>query len=403
MSVRLRKWKTKEGKVQEAWWVDVKYQHPNGRVERIRKASPINTRRGAEEYERQVRHALLTGTFGKEKQNEPGRILTLGEFVPRFITYSENNNKHSSVVTKRQILDDHLVPTFGSMALDAIGPAEIEDFKAAMRKKPSGARARKDAPTRAALRKRKGTGPKLLSLKSINNVLTVLHKLLALAQEQGVIAHVPRVKLFKTDKPAFDFLTFEEAERLVADAEPEWRPVLLVALKTGLRQGELIGLQWRDVDLQRGKLHVRRTIWRGVTGSPKGGRERTVDLPASVVDALKGHRHLRGPYVFCQQDGQPLTDGLMKLPLQRALRAAGINREQGRIGWHDLRHTYGSHLAMRGVPLKVIQELMGHATIEMTMRYAHLAPEARESAVQQLDRPVPQLHAAPGRDAGGAH
>lgn len=403
MSVRLRKWKTKEGKVQEAWWVDVKYQHPNGRVERVRKASPINTRRGAEEYERQIRQALLTGTFGKEKKNEPGRVLTLGDFVPRFITYSENNNKHSSVVTKRQILDDHLVPAFGSMALDAIGPAEIEDFKAAMRKKPSGARARKEAPTRAALRKRTGTGPKLLSLKSINNVLTVLHKLLALAQEQGVIAHVPRVKLFRTEKPAFDFLTFEEAERLVAYAEPEWRPVLLVALKTGLRQGELIGLQWSDVDLQRGKLHVRRTIWRGVTGSPKGGRERTVDLPTSVVDALKGHRHLRGPYVFCQQDGQPLTDGLMKLPLQRALRQAGICREQGRIGWHDLRHTYGSHLAMRGVPLKVIQELMGHATIEMTMRYAHLAPEARESAVQQLDRPVPQLHAAPGRDAGGAH
>ena len=55
MSVRLRQWKTKEGKVQEAWWVDVKYQHPSGRVERIRKASPINTRRGAEEYERQIR------------------------------------------------------------------------------------------------------------------------------------------------------------------------------------------------------------------------------------------------------------------------------------------------------------------------------------------------------------
>ncbi|HEY8207329.1 MAG TPA: tyrosine-type recombinase/integrase [Myxococcaceae bacterium] len=403
MSVRLRKWKTKEGKVQEAWWVDVKYRHPTGKVDRVRKASPVNTRRGAEEYERQVRHALLTGTFGKEEQNEPGRVPTFGEFVPRFITYSENNNKHSSVVTKRQILDDHLVPAFGSMALDAIGLAQIEDFKAAMRKKPSGARARKDAPTRAALRKRKGTGPKLLSLKSINNVLTVLHKLLALAQEQGVIAHVPRVKLFKTEKPAFDFLTFEEAERLVTGAEPQWRTVLLVALKTGLRQGELIGLQWSDVDLQRGKLHVRRTIWRGVTGSPKGGRERTVDLPASAVGALKGHRHLRGASVFCKEDGQPLTAGLMKLPLQRALRRAGISREQGRIGWHDLRHSYGSHLAMRGVPLKVIQELMGHATIEMTMRYAHLAPEARERAVQQLDQPAPELQAGPASDAGGAH
>ncbi|KFE69238.1 Mobile element protein [Hyalangium minutum] len=232
MSVRLRQWKTQEGKVQEAWWVDVKYQHPSGRVERIRKASPIKTRRGAEEYERQIRHALLTGTFGKE--NSAGRIPTLGEFVPRFLTYSENNNKHSSVVTKRQILDDHLIPMFGNTPLDAIGPAEIEDFKAAMRKKPSGARARKEAPTRAALLKRRGSGGvKLLSLKSINNVLTVLHKLLALAQEQGVLQHVPRVKLFKTDKPAFDFLSFEEAERMINAAEPEWRTLILVALKTG--------------------------------------------------------------------------------------------------------------------------------------------------------------------------
>jgi integrase len=167
------------------------------------------------------------------------------------------------------------------MVLDSIGPAEIEDFKAAMRKKPPRARTRKEAPTRAALRKRKGSGVKLLSLKSINKALAVLHKLLALAQEQGVIAHVPRVKLFKTEKPAFDFLTFEEAERLISAAEPEWRTLILLALKTGLRHGELIGLQWADVDLQRGKLKVRRTIWQGATGLPKGGRERTVDLPGS--------------------------------------------------------------------------------------------------------------------------
>ncbi|RKH64287.1 tyrosine-type recombinase/integrase [Corallococcus aberystwythensis] len=396
MSVRQRKWKTKEGKVQEAWWVDVKYQHPSGKVERVRKASPINTRRGAEEYERQVRHALLTGTFGKEKQHEPGRILTFGEFVPRFITYSENNNKYSSVVTKRQILDDHLLPAFANTPLDAIGPAEIEDFKAAMRKKPAGIPGRKDAPSKDALRKRKGAGGKLLSLKSINNVLTVLHKLLALAQEQGVLQHVPRVKLFKTAKPAFDFLSFEETERLIDAAEPEWRTLILLSLKTGLRHGELIGLQWGDLDLPRGKLQVRRSIWQGVTGLPKGGRERTVDLPVSAVDALKGHRHLRGPYVFCQPDGQPLTASMTEHRLTRAVGRAAITREQGAITWHDLRHTYGSHLAMRGVPLKVIQELMGHAAIDMTMRYAHLSPEARESAVQALDRPMPQALAVPG-------
>ena len=82
------------------------------------------------------------------------------------------------------------------------------------------------------------------------------------------------------------------------------------------------------------------------------------------------------------------TIGLMKLPLQRKVRWAGLSREQGRIGWHDLRHTYGSHLAMRGVPLKVIQELMGHATVAMTTRYAHLSPEARESAVGSAHPPA---------------
>ena len=87
--------------------------------------------------------------------------------------------------------------------------------------------------------------------------------MLALAQEQSVIAHVPRVKLFRTEKPTFDFLTFEEAERLINAAEPEWRTLILLALKTGLRHGELIGLQWGDLDLHRGKLKVWRTIWQG--------------------------------------------------------------------------------------------------------------------------------------------
>ncbi len=138
-------------------------------------------------------------------------------------------------------------------------------------------------------------------------------------------------------------------ERLINAAEPEWRALLLVALETGLRQGELIGLQWSDLDLAQARLNVRRTIWRGVTDLPKGGRERTVDLPASAVDALKAHRHLRGRFVFCQEDGQPLTEGKMKQPLRRALNRAGISREEGRIGWHDLRHTYASHLCSKRI------------------------------------------------------
>ncbi|RJS14633.1 site-specific integrase [Corallococcus sp. H22C18031201] len=388
MSARMRKWKTKEGKVEEAWQVDFVFQHADGRKQRVVKFSPVQTRRGAEQYERDLRTSLLNGTFGKEEKTEEldDRVVTLGDFTERFLTYSDNNNKNSSVDSKRQILRDHILPFFGAMALSSIGSAEIENFKKLMRKKNSAAHKQQDSASARAIRKRLNREPKPLSLKTINNVLAVLQKLLALAEEQGVIPRATKVKLFKgLPKPPFDFLSFEEAEHLLAVAEPEWRAALFVAIKAGLRQGELIGLQWSDLDLPRRTLHVRRSIWRGVEGLPKSGRERAVELPLSVVEALKAHRHLRGKFVFCQEDGQLLTKGKMSAPLGRALRAAGITRTAGVIGWHDLRHTYGSHLAMKGVPLKVIQELMGHATIEMTMRYAHLSPDTRMEAVNVLD------------------
>lgn len=401
MSVRLRKWKNEKGQMQQGWYVDVKFRFPDGRVQRVRDASPVNTRRGAEQHERAIRQALLDGTFGKEKDTEARRMPTLGEFAERFLTYSENNNKPSTVASKRTILERHVLPYFGATPLDAIDAAIVEDFKAHLRRKSSAARMRKDSPSRWALKKRYGTGPRPLSNKGVNNVLAVLRRLLSLAYEQGVLAHLPRVKLFKTEKPPFDFLDFEEAERLVASAEPEWRALLLVALRTGLRLGELIGLKWSDVDLQRGQVHVRRTVWRGQEGSPKGGRARCVDLPDSVVVALRSHRHLKGEYVFCEADGRLLTPGRLKAPLARALKRSGISRRDGRIGWHDLRHTYGSHLAMRGVPLKVIQEQMGHATVEMTVRYAHLSPATRRAAVQLLDAPSPAAPSAAERDTEG--
>jgi len=274
MSVRLRQWKDTSGKEHEAWWVDVQFQHADGRLERIRKASPVNTRRGAEQYERNLRQSLLEGRYGKEAQEVP----TLAEFEERFLTYSENNNKPSTVARKRQVLSTHIMPFFGSKRLDAIGPAEIEAFKAAMRKKLSASRGRKANPTKYAVRKRYGKPKEPLRAKTVNDVLAVLRKLLAVAEEQKVIQYIPRVRLFQVEEPAFDYLDFDEAERLLAAAEPAWRTMVETALKTGLRQGELIGLQWTDIDLVRGKLHVRRTIWNGVAGLPKGGRARVVPV-----------------------------------------------------------------------------------------------------------------------------
>lgn len=311
--MRQRKYTDKDGRNQHVWFVDIKFRHASREVERVRKDSPVNTRRSAEQYERDIRAALLMGTFRKEKEpettEEAKKAPSLKDFTARFLTYSENNNKHSSVVSKRQILDDHITPYFGGMALDAIGPAELEDFKAALKKRPRRLRGHSDTPSQRALRRRKVRTSKTLSLKTINNALAVLSKLLNLAEEQGVLAHVPDVKLFKVAKPDYDFLTFDEVDQLIASATTQDLALLTTAPKTGMRQGELIGLHWSDVDLIQAKLHVKRTIWRGVEGPPKGGSTRTVDLPQSVVDALKAHRHLRGPFVFCQEDGAHLPLG----------------------------------------------------------------------------------------------
>ncbi len=384
MSVRREKRRDPEtGAEREFWFVDVDLELPGGRRKRVRKVAPVQTRRGAEEYERQLRGSLLDGSHGREEQLQ--QVPTVAEFEPRFLTYAENNNKPSTVTAKKQALKHHILPAFGGKRLNEIGPADIEAFKASMRRKVSQSRGRKKTPTKWAIKKRYGAPAGALSDKSINNTLSILRKMLGVAVEWGIIDHVPRMKLFKTQKPTFDFLDFDEAGRLVEAAEPEWRPALLLGIKAGLRIGEIIGLQWADLDLVRGRINVRRTIWRGNVGTPKGGRSRTVDIPPSLVLVLKKARHLNGPFVLAGRDSGPMTEGQLKAPLERALRKSGISREEGRIGWHDLRHTYGSHLAMKGVPLKVIQELMGHASIEMTMKYAHLSPETKKTAVLVLD------------------
>ncbi len=221
-----------------------------------------------------------------------------------------------------------------------------------------------------------------LSPKTINNTLTCLHKLLDVAREWEIIENVPRIKWLKVPPQRFDFLNFDEAEKLVEAAKGEWRTMIIVALKTGLRQGELLELRWSDVNFTTKTLLVSRSYNRGYVSSPKNGRSRDVPLCDVVLEALNAHYHDRSELIFCDNSGKHLTDGQCKCPLYSACRGAGIRR----IGWHVLRHSFASHLVMEGVSMKVVQELMGHSTMAMTMRYAHLCQEVKREAVQVLNR-----------------
>jgi integrase len=245
------------------------------------------------------------------------------------------------------------------MKLDEIGPAKIEEWRA----------------------KKLAEG---LSRKSANNLVACLARLLRLAVEWGALKQAPRVKLLRLEPSEFQFLHFEEVPRFLSAVPVEWRTFVVLALKTGLRLGELLALRWEDVDLVAGRLVVRRTIWMGHEGSPKSGRNCEVPLSGEAVAVLQAHRHLRGPHVFCKEDGRQLTHSLVRDIVPAACRRAGLAK---RLTMHDLRHSFACHLVMRGVALKAVQELLGHATIEMTMKYAHLTPDVRRDAVQLLDAP----------------
>lgn len=317
-----------------------------------------NTKIAAEEAGRR----RITEIRGERQPLSFSTGTTLSAFQPTFIEHSEGKNEYSTVKAKRQILRDHIVPHFGTWPLAKINYAAIEDFKASLNVDDE-------------------DDEDSIGGKTGNNILTVLRRLLVLAKKRGEIQTVPEIEWFITTPGAFDFLSFEEAADLIDCAEGEWGAMISVGIKCGLRQGELLGLKWAHVDLALGRITVRESIVRGRTKGTKSRRVRTVDLGADVVAALKKHRHLRGPYVFCDGAGHHLTPGECKWPLYRACEGARLRR----IGWHVLRHTFCSHLAMKGAHPTAIQQLAGHAKLEMTQRYMHLSPNVTADAVKLLD------------------
>jgi integrase len=143
----------------------------------------------------------------------------------------------------------------------------------------------------------------------------------------------------------------------------------------------IIALEWSDVDLAKRQLCVRQSDWDGQLGPPKSGRLRYVPLTRRLTAALADHRHLRSKRVLCQNDGAPFTRQIVQNRMRLAAKRANVRK-----GVHILRHTFCSHLAMRGAPARAIQELAGHADLTMTQRYMHLSPAALDAAIQLLDR-----------------
>jgi integrase len=280
-------------------------------------------------------------------------VLTLEAFAPRFVDGHARANRHkpSGINSIESILKWHLIPALGPRRLDTITNEQVQRLKLALAER---------AP------------------KTVNNVLTVLSTLLKKAVEWGELDRLPCViKLLPNPKKTMGFHDFGQYERLLTVARKrDWQAYLMVLLggDAGLRLGEIIALEWRDVELTARRLTVQRSEWLGHVTVPKGGRSRQLPLTQRLTAALKAARHLRSDRVLCLPDGTSITRDRVIKAVRGAQRVAGIDQ-----GVHILRHTFCSHLAMKGAPARAIQGA------GRTRGPVHLSPAATEDAIRLLD------------------
>lgn len=190
---------------------------------------------------------------------------------------------------------------------------------------------------------------------------------------------VKKLKVDDSKQPRF--LTVEEYKTLLEACPDDLYPIYFTFLNTGMRKAELENLEWDDVDFKRRKIRIRRKAdWQPKTG------EREIPISDSLHDLLvtmkqKNDKTLNSNYVFCHSDGGKLKTKVREKLIQIA-KHAGIE-DLTRV--HSLRHTFASHLVMKGVDLPTVMKLMGHSDIQTTMIYAHLAPDHLAGAVNKLE------------------
>jgi integrase len=192
--------------------------------------------------------------------------------------------------------------------------------------------------------------------------------------EEEVLKRIRRVKFEKEDNERIRFLAKDELHALLkacAKSPPYLRPIIITAVNTGLRKSNILSLKWEDnIDLKHGFILLPKT---------KNGSKLETPINQTLRETLKNlPRRLDSPYVFTDSEGKKIKD--IKRSFKSALRRAGIKD----FRFHDLRHTFASHLVMAGVDIVTVRKLMGHKSIKMTLRYAHLAPSHNLKAVEKL-------------------
>ena len=304
--------------------------------------------------------------------------LTLGNYLDRWINDSVRDTVRQRTWERyEQIVRVHIKPALGRVRLKNITPTHA----------------------RALYREKLDTG---LAPRTVNYIHTTLSKALKDAVADGLITRNPAssVKAPRPKNKEISPLSSQQAKAfLEAVRGDRFEAAFVMALHCGLREGEILGLKWSDVDLDAGTLQVRRTLSEALAGRlfepPKNGKGRSVKLTAGAVDALRNHltrqiedieslgdRYRDEGLVFPSQVGTPMNaKNLTARSFKPLLKRANLPN----IRFHDLRHTFATLMLQNGEHPKVVQEMLGHATIAITMdTYSHVLPNMQRDAVERL-------------------
>jgi integrase len=298
-----------------------------------------------------------------------GERVTVAEAARRYLEHLERRGRKPSTIGNIESETRmHLVPFFRDRTLASITRDDVADL--------------------VRLLERKRLAPK--SIRNIVGTLSALCNYAKAPQRRWATSNpcdgveLPAVP----DTTAIRYLDLDATDLLVANARPgmfqAWDAALYrTAAMTGLRRGELLALRWRDVDWLASRIRVRQNYVRGEFGTPKSRRStRSVPMALDVAAALEtlsktsrwtGDDEL----VFAHPaTGEPPPVANIQRRMRRALTAAGLDPERR---FHDLRHTFGTHMAAAGVPMTTLKEWMGHRDLATTQIYADYAPGAREA------------------------
>ena len=294
-----------------------------------------------------LREDAERGLVGLPKKNR----LTFGQWAPRFLDWSKRFKR--SWQRDEQSLG-YLVKAFGEIRLPDITKERVEAYQ-----RDRLAEKRRGGPTKKGDAAKADAGT--IKGSTVNREVACLRKALAYAVERGELDVNPLtgVRMLPESPARQPILEPEDERRLLAACSPDWfRRMVRLAIASGLREGELIALRWRDFDFEEGEVIVR---------DSKSGESRRVPVGAEVLEEVRAQRQHPEAMVFPGADGGPMV----QLTVVKAFVRARTKIGRPDLRFHDLRHVAGSRLLAAGANLPEVADWLGHRTLIMAKRYAH--------------------------------